>query len=210
MAATHFSRNERDTTCHVGHSNWVTSITFSHDSKLLASASGDCTVKVWDTSNGQCLQTLERHSGSFNSVVFSHNSKLVASASDDHAVKVWDASNGQCLQTLDMKRVASIKSVDITNTYLETDIGTVQISSISDIEPMKTNPGAPPIQGYGVSSDRPWITWNSENLLWLPPEYRPSKYAVSLSTICLGCRERVLLFTFDSQRLPLDDRMEKR
>lgn len=41
-----------------GHSASVTSIIFSHDSKLLASASYDDTIRVWDARSGQCLQTL--------------------------------------------------------------------------------------------------------------------------------------------------------
>jgi WD40 repeat protein len=41
-----------------GHSGSVTSVAFSHDSARLASASLDNTVKIWDASNGECLQTL--------------------------------------------------------------------------------------------------------------------------------------------------------
>ncbi|KAH0560063.1 hypothetical protein GP486_003418 [Trichoglossum hirsutum] len=36
----------------------VQSVTFSHDSAWLASASGDRTVKIWDASSDECLQTL--------------------------------------------------------------------------------------------------------------------------------------------------------
>jgi hypothetical protein len=42
-----------------GHSGYVYSVTFSHDSTRLASASWDSTVKVWDASSGACLQTLD-------------------------------------------------------------------------------------------------------------------------------------------------------
>jgi WD40 repeat protein len=33
-------------------------VAFSHDSARLASASGDNTIKIWDASSGECLQTL--------------------------------------------------------------------------------------------------------------------------------------------------------
>jgi WD40 repeat protein len=42
-----------------GHSSTVNSVAFSHDSKLLASASFDTTVKVWDAATGTLQQTLE-------------------------------------------------------------------------------------------------------------------------------------------------------
>jgi WD40 repeat protein len=45
-----------------GHSDWVSSVAFSHDSTRLASASHDSTVRIWDASSGACLQTLEVHS----------------------------------------------------------------------------------------------------------------------------------------------------
>ncbi|KAJ2971141.1 hypothetical protein NUW58_g9501 [Xylaria curta] len=42
-----------------GHSDWVTSVVFSHDSKLLASASDDGIVKIWGAATGSLQQTLE-------------------------------------------------------------------------------------------------------------------------------------------------------
>jgi WD40 repeat protein len=44
-----------------GHSSWVGSVAFSHNSILVASASNDRTVKIWEIATGQCLQTLEGH-----------------------------------------------------------------------------------------------------------------------------------------------------
>ncbi|KAL4985441.1 NACHT and WD40 domain protein [Aspergillus falconensis] len=83
-----------------GHSDWVESVAFSHDSQMVASGSDDNTVKLWDAKTGSELQTLKGHSDSVQSVAFSHDSQMVASGSDDNTVKLWDAKTGSELQTL--------------------------------------------------------------------------------------------------------------
>lgn len=32
------------------------------------------------------------------------------------------------------------------------------------------------VEGYGVSLDKSWITWNGKKVLWLPPDYRVTKW----------------------------------
>ena len=170
-----------------GHSDFVKSVAFSHDSAQLASASYDGTVKVWDASSGECLRTLEGNSSVVRSVAFSHDSAQLASASDDRTVKVWDTSSGECLQMLRIGRALQRISFDVTDSYLHTDIGTINISALSgSITPAILEHHNPVYQDLALSSDGVWITYNSENLVWLPSEYRPLCSAVSGKTIGIG------------------------
>jgi WD40 repeat protein len=42
-----------------GHQSWVTAVAFAPDGSLLASASGDDTIRFWDVETGKCLQVLD-------------------------------------------------------------------------------------------------------------------------------------------------------
>ncbi|KAL7948846.1 quinon protein alcohol dehydrogenase-like superfamily [Trichoderma barbatum] len=83
-----------------GHRGFVNSVVFSPNSQLLASASNDRTIRVWDTNSGACLQTLHGHNDTISSVTFSPNGRQLASGSSDTTVKMWDINSGACLQTL--------------------------------------------------------------------------------------------------------------
>ena len=62
------------------------------------------------------------------------------------------------------------------------------ISALSSINiiPTITEPQNPRYQGGALGLDRAWITYNSENLVWLPSEYRPSCSAISGETVGIG------------------------
>src|SRR5947207_1941460 len=137
-----------------GHSAWVHSVAFSHDSTRLASASYDNTVTSWDANSGECLQTPAGRSACVHLVAFSHDSTRLASVSDDNTIKIWDASSGECLQTLGIGKALFHISIDTTGSYLHTEIGTIAIdaSSASNMTPSITDPPNPRYQGLALSS----------------------------------------------------------
>ena len=83
-----------------GHSDWVQSVAFSPDGKLLASGSSDGTVKLWDAATGSTLQTLDGGSLEVGPVAFSPNGKLLASGSLDGVVRLWDVAAGSVKRML--------------------------------------------------------------------------------------------------------------
>lgn len=65
------------------------SVIFSPDSKQLATAGGDGTVRVWNL-QGQELEKFVGHKGPVRSVSFSRDGQQLASSSDDTMVRIWD------------------------------------------------------------------------------------------------------------------------
>ena len=81
-----------------GHTDEVYSIAFSADGTILASGSGDGTVRLWDVAAGSLISTLE-HGGGVHSVSFSSDSITLASATG-RKVRLWDVSTGNLINTL--------------------------------------------------------------------------------------------------------------
>ncbi|NJL18442.1 MAG: hypothetical protein HC938_16045 [Nitrospira sp.] len=53
-----------------GHSNWVLTVRFSPDGKVLASGGRDSTAMLWDPASGKELTTLKGHGDQVYSVAF--------------------------------------------------------------------------------------------------------------------------------------------
>lgn len=83
-----------------GHSGEVNTLAFSPDGKILASGSGDNTIKLWEEATGKLLRTLEGHSFSVSTVAFSPDGMILASGSADNTIKLWEIASGKLLRTL--------------------------------------------------------------------------------------------------------------
>ncbi|GAA6052878.1 hypothetical protein JCM3770_004389 [Rhodotorula araucariae] len=73
------------------HDNAVFDIAWSMDDQLLATASGDHTVRLWDAQTQACVGVLAGHTCTIKSVSFDpHNPNMLSTASRDGSIKVWD------------------------------------------------------------------------------------------------------------------------
>src|SRR5262249_28368837 len=78
-----------------GHPDWVRSVAFSPDGMVLATGSGDETVKLWDVTTGQEWATLRGHQGVVYALAFAPDGQTLASGSSDNTIKLWDVGTGQ-------------------------------------------------------------------------------------------------------------------
>ena len=84
-----------------GHRHLVTAVAFSPNGRLLASASRDRTIRLWDPRrHRQIGQPLVGHTDFVSCVAFSPSGKLLASASWDGTVALWRPTDGALVRRL--------------------------------------------------------------------------------------------------------------
>ena len=85
--------------------DYVRSIAFSPDGKLVAAAGGAPQqygeIKIWDVETHQLIKTMQGHKDCIYSIAWSPDGKLIASGSYDKLVKLWDVSTGK--ETLNLQ-----------------------------------------------------------------------------------------------------------
>jgi WD40 repeat protein len=90
--------------------DYVRSVAFSNDGRLLASGFLNGGIQVWEVDSGLQAYTLAAHLASVNSVAFSPDNLWLVSSSRDRKIKLWDASTGGAVQTLNGHE-AEVRSV---------------------------------------------------------------------------------------------------
>ena len=70
----------------------ASSIAFAPDSKTLASASLDSTVKLWNVATGQLALTVQ-HIGPVTDVAFSNDGRLMVTCGADATARIWPAAS---------------------------------------------------------------------------------------------------------------------
>jgi WD40 repeat protein len=162
----------------------------------VASGSIDKTVRVWDIQTGECQYTLEGHSGSVKSVVFSPDGLRVASGSNNMTVRVWDITSAT--ELLCHNPYTEIHSIEFSDDSTKILINGKMVSIPSRI-PLSTTAvelSKPSLNAHGRLgvTNGEWLTWSSEKILWLPPEYRPGSWASHDDIAVIGSRTGRVIF----------------
>ena len=106
---------------------------------------------------------------------------MLASASYDSTVKLRDAGTGAVRQTLKANAPIQTLSFSDDGAFIETDGGILHTIS----PPPSGRLSRRGLSG-GVFAKQRWVTYEMENVLWLPSEYRPVCTAAYGSVVAIG------------------------
>ncbi|KAL0578915.1 Lissencephaly-1 [Marasmius crinis-equi] len=76
-----------------GHREAVNTVTFHPLYSVLASASDDCTVKIWDWESGELERTLKAHTKRVSDCQFNSKGTLLVTCGYDLFIKLWNVEN---------------------------------------------------------------------------------------------------------------------
>lgn len=83
-----------------GHADSIYSVAFSPNGKLLATASYDKLLMLWNVAEGTEQATLKHHTGAVFGAAFNPDGKTLASAAADQTIKLWNVATAQRVATL--------------------------------------------------------------------------------------------------------------
>uniref|UniRef100_A0A915MUH1 BCS1 N-terminal domain-containing protein n=1 Tax=Meloidogyne javanica TaxID=6303 RepID=A0A915MUH1_MELJA len=133
-----------------GHKRGVWCARFSKNLQLVATCSGDCTIKIFSLLDKSCIKTLEGHQFAVLSILFIENSSKLISVDGGGILRLWNVKKGicECVEEGHNEKIWSLRE-------LPNDINLQQKSE--DIEEETDD--------FNKLSDSYWITGAANGLL---------------------------------------------
>lgn len=155
----------------MAHQKYINVVKVSPNDKLIASASQDKTIKIWNSQDLMLTQTLAGHKKGVWDCSFSPVDKMLVSASGDKTVKVWNLATGACLATL-QGHLTSLVKVAWLNAGLQ--IVSASVDGVVKLWNLKKQACVNTIQmheekiwGIDVSGDKHILTGGGDSTLKL-------------------------------------------
>ena len=83
-----------------GHEDHVVCVAFSPDGNIIASASWDKAIRLWDRASAKEIAVLKGHEEAVSSVAFSPDGNTIASGSYDNTIRLWDRASAKEIAVL--------------------------------------------------------------------------------------------------------------
>ncbi|KAF2150506.1 WD40 repeat-like protein [Myriangium duriaei CBS 260.36] len=154
---------------------------FSPDGAKLASGSKDGAIQLWNVHTKGRIYELRGHRQWVMALAFSSNREVLASSGWDDTIRLWNTRTGTAIFSIETSGYATRLDFNPRGDLLNTDIGSFQMNTDLQLRPL-------------LLFINEWIQYRSQDLLWLPPEYRESCSVICGKTIVLGQRSGAVSF----------------
>lgn len=94
-----------------GHTQILTDVSFSPDSRFILSASGDGSARIWDADDRKETMSLDGGEFAITRACFSPDGRYVATASQGGTVQLWRTVDGSCAATFTEHGAAAVLHV---------------------------------------------------------------------------------------------------
>src|SRR5271157_4857616 len=81
--------------------DWVFSVAFSPNGRLVLTGSLDGRARLWDAASGKQIRSFEGHAGEVTSVAFSPDGHFVLTGNDVKRALLWDAASGKQIRSFE-------------------------------------------------------------------------------------------------------------
>lgn len=178
----------------LGHSGDVLEIEFLPDNSRIAVTSSDWTVGIWDTTTLMQLHILPLYYDAPEMTRVSHDGSIIAVASRDKTIRLWSTATGDLLQMIYYDKgfiqelellpdevIVSVSDAESGKLWDPWCTQTFKLSTHSyNLSPTsQSSVSERLLSEVSLQRDHCWVMKGPEKVIWVPPEYRPSK---SLST----------------------------
>ncbi|KAI9660553.1 MAG: hypothetical protein M1821_009905 [Bathelium mastoideum] len=161
-----------------GHSSQITAVAFSYDSKQLASASLDGTIRIWNVEERGLIRTFEHNQDSIDEIVFSPNGEQLAAISPDMGPRLWNPKTGTltltlkdhpkvCYEAVKFLRDAKyLVAVSKNKKVIRWDL-TSATNTYSELKHLDKNDYYSGYRHCGILENDELVWYTSSNKLWL-------------------------------------------
>ncbi|RTE81983.1 hypothetical protein BHE90_003557 [Fusarium euwallaceae] len=175
----------------------VSSFAFSHQ-RLLAFGTHTGTVLIWDIAIREIsFEFLRDDESGIASLAFSSDGDLLVLVTFTGTIEIWDLpSLTLCWRFSSTQRLTSRSLNNRSASLFVMDLEALSIDSPELAKAALAALKADHHVGFELSDDGDWITKDGKQVVWLPPEFQASRYAVAGNVVVISCQSGLLRFDF--------------
>ncbi len=183
------------------HGGKVYALAFSDNSKLLASASADQKIRLWNSDNWSLIYTFDGHQQSVTSLGFLPNSEILVSAGADRSIRFWDTTQKKPIKIINDAHSGTIHQLAISNRYIASASAdhTVKLRDLQTSDSQVLMGHSDTVLTVAISPNNQWLATGSIDRtirLWHLPSGELAQVITDFSSAV-----KALAFSPDSAKL---------